>query len=166
MYKSFYQTNTLARLHKQNVLYVAYIGSYDGIDTFKYGKSSDVYQREYQSHRKSFKVFEMYNIYRTNYKDQVEGLLANELRLRNIHRELMIMTACNKLKLQTELFQPNEEYTINHVDTIIKELISEHNKRDREERELELERIKLQRLELEYKIKLLDSKIFCHKNIK
>lgn len=151
---SFYRSHTLAKLHKQNVVYIAYVGMHDGVDTFKYGKSADIYQREYQSHRKNFKVFEMYNIYQTNYKDQVETLFANEMRLRNIHRELIIMTACNKPKLQTELFQPNDTYPIDHIDTIIRELITEMNYND--EKLLELEKIKLRRLEIEYKIKKLD----------
>ena len=151
MYKSFHKTGNLAKLYKQNVIYIAYVGTHNNKDTFKYGKSSDVFKREYSSHRKTFQIFEMYEIYKTNYKDHVEVQLEHELKLRNLHTQLYFG------KLQTELFQVNDTYSIDDIDRITRDIIKEHDAKD--DKIIEYERIKLRQMELEYKMKLLDYKL-------
>jgi hypothetical protein len=137
---SFYNTHTLGKFDNKNVVYLAYVGRYNDLDIFKYGKSSNVYQREMTSHRKHFDTFEMYNIYLTNHKDHVETQLEKELKLRNMHLELVINN-----KKQTELFCTTPAFDIHAVDRIVRDIIQEFALSEAETRALEIEKIRLER---------------------
>ena len=137
---TFYKTNNLSKYDNKNVIYIAYVGQYNNQNVYKYGKSSNMYQREMTSHRKNFEAFQMQNIYLTNHKDYVEVQLEKELKLRHMHVELVI-----KNKKQTELFYTTPSFDIHDVDRLVRDIIHEFSVQDAETRTIELERIKLQR---------------------
>lgn len=149
--RTFYAKNPLFKVDKKNVLYIAYIGKYNDVDTYKYGKSTNVYNREMLSHRQSFPLFEMKHIYPTNLNDQVEVMLGQELKIRNIHKELVI-----KDKKHIELFQTTEEYTLPYILGLTEEIIKYNESQEKEMRELEMERLRVEKLRLRVRIKELD----------
>ena len=137
----------------KNVVYIAYVGKYDAKYTFKYGKSTDVFQREMGSHRKNFERFDMLYIHTTNFKDQVECLLKKELLLRDLHTSLVINE-----KHQKELFQLKRKSDIKYVNDIVCGIIQhveyQHGHvgvKDKEYLllEIELEKLRLQRALIE-----------------
>lgn len=152
--RSFYSKTPLFKVDKKNVLYIAYIGRYNDLDTYKYGKSTNVYNREMLSHRQSFPTFEMKQIYTTNFKDQVEVMLGQELKIRNIHRELLI-----KDKKHIELFQTTDEYTLPYILDMTEEIIRHTECQEREDKKLELERLRVEKLRLRVQMKELDLQI-------
>jgi hypothetical protein len=151
---SFYSKNPLFRVDKKNVLYIAYIGKFNNKDTYKYGKSTNVYNREMLSHRKSFTTFEMMNVFQTNFKDQVETQLEQELKIRNIHRELII-----KDRKYIELFQPSDEYSLLYIMNLTEELIKYNEFQEKDMMKLEMERLRVEKLRLRVHMKELDLKI-------
>ena len=152
--RTFYSKNPLFKVDKKNVLYIAYIGKYNDLDTYKYGKSTNVYNREMLSHRNSFPTFEMKHIYPTNLKDQVEVMLGQELKIRNIHKELVI-----KDRKHIELFQTTEEYTLPYILDLTEEIIKYNECQERDMRQLEMERLRVEKLRLRVHLKELDLKI-------
>lgn len=151
VYRSVYRSKCITSFEGKNVLYIAYVGKHPRpsqqdalVDTFKYGKSSDIYQREYKSHRKAFGTFEMLHIYPSAYSDYVETQFERELRVRNIHTEISINN-----KKRTELFQPTEEYSLAFVATVMRRLIKMSEQRDKDMLELEKLRLLLRIKELE-----------------
>ena len=152
-------SNSLSKIDKKNVIYIAYIGKYNNTDTYKYGKSYDLYQRVCKSHRNTFETFDLKHVYQTNYKDHVETRLEQGLKLINIHEDLVI----NK-KRQTELFQPNDLYTLDYVNDLVLGIIDEIESTDNNRVKLEIEKIKLEKLRLRKEMKEMDYKIHCLKN--
>ena len=154
---NFYRHNYLSKYDKKNVIYLAYVGQVNKRDIYKYGKSSDVFNREYLAHRKTFKTFEMVNIFQTNYKDHVETLLEKELKVRNLHQELII-----NRKRQTELFMTTDIYPLTYVETMLKGIIDDYEmidskitdmRTDMRMVELEMAKIELEKLKVQMKIK-------------
>lgn len=142
----------------KNVIYIAYVGKYNNMDTYKYGKSYDVYTRV-STHKKNFQTFDLRNIYHTNFKDQVETILEQELKLLNIHKSLIINS-----KNQTELFNTTEIYTINFVNKLVKDIISDIECTDSLRAKLMIEQLRYEKLKLRKEIKEMDYKIQCIKN--
>lgn len=142
---SVYRKVSLSKYDCKNVIYLAYIGVHHGIATYKYGKSTNVYNREMTSHRKTFApTFEMKGIYETNYKDQVETLLEKELKIRNLHRAMEFNN-----KRQTELFVTDTDYTFLYVENLVKDIIHDFDVMDDRKLKIELEKLQIERLRLE-----------------
>ena len=152
-------SGSLSRIDKKNVIYIAYIGKYNNADTYKYGKSYDLYQRVHGSHRTAFDVFDIRHVYQTNHKDHVETLLEKNLKFINLHEELFI----NKKK-QTELFQPRGIYTIDYVNDLVLDIIDEVESTDVARVKLEMEKLKLEKMKLRRDMKEIDYKMYCIKN--
>jgi len=149
MCSSFYKTVPVTRFDQKNVIYLAYVGMHNQLDTYKYGKSANVYQREMTAHRKNFgKDFDMRGIYETNYKDQVELLLAKELKVRDLHKSMTI----NDHK-QTELFITTPIYTFEYVESLLKDIIYDFNCMDDKRIALEMEKLKVEKLRLKLELK-------------
>lgn len=121
--KSFYQTHDLYKYHNKNVVYLAYVGKYDNKKLYKYGVSSNIYQREYMQHRKQFEEFEMCWIKQTSNMAQAEDLFEKELKIRNIHETRVI-----KNKKQTELFAPNKIYSYDYLQRLFSRITNHVNK--------------------------------------
>lgn len=146
---SVYRTATVTRFDHKNVIYLAYVGVHDQYETYKYGKSSNVYQREMTAHRKTFgDKFQMRGVYETNYKDQVELLLAKELKVRDLHRKMNVNN-----RNQTELFITTPTYTFEYVESLLKDIIHDFDCMDSKRIALEVEKLKVEKLRLQLELK-------------
>jgi hypothetical protein len=149
-YQPFYKSNFAHRLFDKNVVYIAYIGKIGRKDHFKYGTSTDVYQREYTAHRKTFSKFEMLYIRETNFKDSVEMQLERELKLRRIHAKHEFNG-----KMQTELFFKNKHYDYDFVKAMVDDMIDVAELQYDKHLEIRKEELKLKQLELELKLLMI-----------
>lgn len=152
-YQSFYKSNYAHRLFDRNVVYIAYIGKINRKDHFKYGTSTDVYQREYTAHRKTFPKFEMLYVRETNFKDAIEMQLEKELKLRNIHTKQPFNG-----KMQTELFFKNKYYDFDYVKCMVDDMIDLAEFEQEKYLEIRKEELKLKQLEVNLKLALLNGK--------
>lgn len=129
---SFYLKNDLMKFHRQNVLYVAYIGKYNNQEYYKYGISTNIYQREYEQHRKTFETFEMQFIKKTYNMHQVEDMLEKELKIRNLHATLTFKKrgakATTAPKRQTELFVTNNVYDLKYIRRLINRIVNYYDR--------------------------------------
>ena len=114
----FYDESTFSDYDKQAVLYLGYVGKYKGEYIFKYGLSRDMFRRDYKEHRKTFDRFKVIFIGKCDNCELVESLFGKELKLRYVHRELVI----NK-KSQTELFTITTKYTYKYFIELLQNLI-------------------------------------------
>ncbi len=137
---SFYKKNDLYKYDNKNVVYLAYVGVVNGEDMFKYGKTSQLYEREYKAHRKNFEFFEMQHVKITDNKDIVEDLFEKELQMRNIHRKITI-----KSMKQTELFTVTEEYDFEYIKKMLNRIV-----KNNPSYEVSVLKRKLEKLQSEY----------------
>lgn len=144
--QSFYKTNDAFKYSKQNVVYVAYVGKYNDQDHFKYGISTNIYQREYEQHRKNFEHFEMCLIKKAYNMHQAEDYLEKELKLRDLHRQLII-----KNKKQTELFVTTDEYDYDFIRKLVNRVVRHADKEILEDIRTLKKKIKSLEAELETK---------------
>ena len=154
MYANFYRNAALFKHDYKNVVYIAHVGKYKNQDLFKYGKSTDVYQREYNAHRLNFESFNMLHIANTNYKDIVETTFERELKIRDVHVSLEI-----KNKRQTELFITNDTYSFDYFKCLLSDIIDHFDILDSEMRKLKMEEIKLQQMKIALEMKKLESRL-------
>ena len=118
MRTSFYRTHDITKFENKNVIYIAYIGRFDNKHHYKYGKSFNIFNREYKQHRKTFPVFEMQKIKITDNKDYIETLFEKELKIRNLYTTLKF----NK-KIQKELFYVDDTYSFDYVTRLLDRLV-------------------------------------------
>lgn len=118
---NFYNENALYKYDNKNVIYVAYVGYINNEDTYKFGISSQLYEREYNAHRNNFDIFDMKLVKITDNKDIVEDLFKKELKIRNLHRIHTINT-----KRQTELFVTTPEYSFDKICKLLIRLIKDN----------------------------------------
>lgn len=157
---TFYkQGNLLTHVHNKNVIYIAYVGKYNGKYTFKYGKSTDVFQREMSSHRKNFEIFDMLYVHKTEMKDQVETMFEKELLIRNLHTTMVINN-----KRQIELFQLRKKSDVSKINDVLLKVIAymdatcSTSTQKELEMALKLEEMKLKRATILYKMKMMHLK--------
>lgn len=117
------RTPELYRFHNSNVVYLAYVGRYNNHDTFKYGISSNIYNRVLNQHKKQFQHFELYWVKQTYNMTFAESLFEQELKLKNIHTELVINN-----KKQTELFFETEEYSYEYIKRLYNRIANHADK--------------------------------------
>lgn len=149
LHKNFYKTNDLFKFHRRNVLYVAYVGQYDTHHYYKYGISSNIFQREYEQHRKNFEEFQMCLVKKTHNMHQAEELLEKELKIRKMHTHKSILG-----KRQTELFVLNDDYDYKYVERLINRIVRHVDKEIIDEikglkKELKLKENEIRRLRAE-----------------
>lgn len=139
----FYEKNDITKYDYKNVLYIAYVGKYDNKKIYKYGKSCNIYEREYMKHRKTFEKFKMCYIKISDNKDIIETLFEKELKIRNIHTNLKI----NK-RNQTELFYVNKKYSLKYIINLLNRLAANNETAEikRLKAKLKLANIKLKYL--------------------
>lgn len=111
-----FRNTHLYQVDGRKLVYVSYVGNY-GEPLFKYGMTKDVYQR-FIAHRRTFEVFEPLLIYPTHHCDYVEEMLEKELKFHSLHRNRVF-----RAKKQTELFTTNQEYTLDHVDQWVQDIL-------------------------------------------
>lgn len=137
----FYKANDLYRYDNKNVIYCAYVGTYNNEPLYKYGKSAKLFEREYKAHRNNFDTFQMQFVKITDNKDVVEDMFEKELQIRDIHRSFVINS-----KKQTELFTVNDLYDIDYVHDLLVRII-----RDNPSYEVKLLRQRIRRLQQQLK---------------
>lgn len=146
LHKNFYKTHDLYKFHKQNVLYLAYVGKIDTRHHYKYGISTNVFQREYDQHRKTFEEFQMCLIKKTHNMHQAEEMLEKELKIRNLHTQKTILG-----KKQTELFVVNDDYDYMYIQRLVNRIVRHVDKEITDEvkrlkNEIRMRDIEIQRL--------------------
>jgi len=119
--KNFYDTNSFSIFDNKAILYIAYVGKYKGEHIFKFGLTRDLFQREYDKHRKQFELFKVVFIGECDNCEKIEKKFKKELKMRCISRNLII-----KGKQQTELFTITNKFTHEYFIDIMKNLISTH----------------------------------------
>ena len=115
--KSFYNDNLLADYNSQNVLYIADIGFIENKQTYKYGKSSRIYERDVKEHRKVFSTFNIIHIVKTDNNDVIETMFKHELDVKKLLVSIKIGD-----KKQVELFITTNEHPINTLIDIMNKL--------------------------------------------
>jgi prophage antirepressor-like protein len=123
--KNFYNDNAFHKFDKLPVLYIAFIGRYDGLYLFKYGLSRDFYRREFKEHHKQFSKFEVVFIEECYNCEIVEELFEKDMITRNLHQEIIING-----KNQTELFTVTTKYTYEDVIKDMHQLITDNPSKD------------------------------------
>lgn len=118
---SFYKKNDLYKYNNKNVIYIAYVGEINDEHIYKYGISGKVFEREFNSHRKHFNLFEMKTVKITDNKDIIEDIFEKEMLIRNIHRSIVINS-----KKQTELFTVNKSYSFNYIIKLLNRIINDN----------------------------------------
>ncbi len=119
--KYFYDDNALSDYENKAVMYVAYIGFYNGEHLFKFGLSRDVFSRDFIQHRKSFTKFNIIFIHECDNCEQVEDLFKHQLIAENLHRERTING-----KSQTELFTFSKKKSHDTLVNELKRIIDNH----------------------------------------
>lgn len=114
----FYTDNLICDYDHKNIIYIAYIGQVDGEQIYKFGKTSFLAKRDIEQHRKTFLTFEVVHISECDNKDIVEMKFRQELRVKNILRELTI----NDRK-QTELFTVTSAYSLDSIIKILTQIV-------------------------------------------
>lgn len=116
---NFYNDNLISAYSNKRVIYLAYIGEYNGEYILKFGISNDFPRRELKEHRKTFKIFNVLFIAVVDANIEVEKLLKIEFNAKNIIRNIKINN-----KMQTELIALNNNFNVDNCIDLIKNLIS------------------------------------------
>lgn len=138
---------------QKNVVYIAYVGQYNSKHVFKYGKSTNIYQRE-ATHKKTFEYFDLMYIHETDMKDQVEQIFEKELMSQDLHTSMVI---CDKK--QTELFQLETKEHVEEVNALLTKIVEEADGKRADAQKIQLATLSLRKLEIKYQTKLLEYKI-------
>lgn len=151
--RAFSKANGTHKYDQKNVVYIGYIGVYQNKHVFKYGKSSNIYQRE-ATHKKTFEHFELVYVHVTDMKDQVEQVFEKELMSQDLHTTLVIAE-----KKQTELFHLDSKDEIEKINELLCTIIEDSDRTRSDSLKLQLASISLRKLEIKYQTKLLEYKL-------
>jgi prophage antirepressor-like protein len=119
--KTFWDENSISDFNNKKVVYIAYIGIYNNEHLYKFGKSEQVYTREFDQHQKTFEIFRMKHIELCDNMSFVEKELKKELKSKNLLRNIEI-----KSKNNTELFTVTPQNNIDKIIEILKDLIDKY----------------------------------------
>lgn len=162
-----YKTNLMSDYDNKNVLYVGDIGEHNDEHLYKFGKTSNIYTRDYGQHKKTFEQFHIVHI--VEYDNNVEQIFKRELLSKQLLREITI-----NQKKQTESFTTTIEHNIASIIDLLNGLVDRYPlqaiaNKDREHREILMkneydkdvliEREKTKQKEIELKIKDIELKI-------
>jgi len=139
---NFYDTEDLFEYQNQNVFYLAYIGVHKNEPLFKFGISYDYCRREYKEHKKTFQIFDLIYLRRTDNNRQIEELFKKECQIKELYRKLDING-----KQYTEIFTINEKNSFDRMRIILEKIIEQYPTKEIERRDK-----KIQDLENENKI--------------
>jgi hypothetical protein len=116
--ETFWDENSISYYDNKNVVYIAYIGVYNNEHLYKFGKSEQVYTREFDQHQKTFEIFKMKHIELCDNMSFVEKEFKKELKSKNLLRTFEINS-----KNLTELFTITSLIDINKLIQNLKELV-------------------------------------------
>jgi prophage antirepressor-like protein len=111
--KKLYNKEMILKYHMRPVVYIIYVGKYNGIHLFKYGLTRDIMRRIYREHKKQFDTCKVIYIGDCVNCEAVEQLFEDHMISLKLHREVVIND-----KNQTELFTVTTSHT--HDDAIDK----------------------------------------------
>jgi prophage antirepressor-like protein len=149
---SFYQENDLFQYNDCNVCYIAHIGIHNQEPLFKFGITFDYHRREYQEHRKSFSIFELVYLRRTDNNRIVEDIFKKECLSKDLYRKIEKENEKNI----TELFTINETHSLERMMSIMNKIIEEHPTKEIKERDKIIYDLKNENQLLEMKTQSLE----------
>jgi prophage antirepressor-like protein len=119
-FSNFYISNHIVNYVNKKVIYIGYIGIYNGEHLFKFGISDDLFRRDFNEHKKSFSHFQIVHVEIAENHELIESIFKKQLRSDGMMRSKKINE-----KQQTELFAISYEITHNDRIRQIKEIIKE-----------------------------------------
>ena len=119
--KFFYDSAMISSFDKKAVIYIVYVGMYNGEHIFKYGFSRDIFRREHREHQKNFDEFRIVLICECDNCEEIENLFKMDLMNNYVQRKLTINN-----KVQTELFTVTANLSYEYFLDLVKKLIGEH----------------------------------------
>ncbi len=154
---SVYFNKNVSDYDNKNVFYMAYVGTINGEDIYKYGISSQIYARDYKEHRNIFQIFRLFCIEETDNTAKIEKLFEKEMHVRNLHRNLTMDN-----KKHTELYTTSVEYPLDKIIKLVTDIITNNPlpviKRANDKIKELTNNSDITKLNLEYQIKLEDTK--------
>ena len=127
--KSFYDDNMLSSFENNPVVYLIYIGEYDGKHKIKWGLSTNFVKRDLDQHRKNFKTFNVIGIWKTMAYKTVEDKMKINFLSKGMVTPLKIKTTRKKsnkivINKQTEIITLDEvnnlDYCIKMIENLVK----------------------------------------------
>lgn len=98
-YKSIYATEDIGKYEGKNMIYMAYVGMYNGEHIIKFGISKNVFRRDNTEHKRNFSKFVLLNVFETDNNVVIEKLFKKKLQDSKLSRKIKINN-----KSQIELF--------------------------------------------------------------
>src|SRR5439155_23466440 len=89
-HKPFYSENMLINYSNKNVIYIGYIGIYNNEHIFKFGKTCNIYNREFKKHKYTYNKFDIIFIIECQNNEYVEKRFKEELKVKNIDRKSVV----------------------------------------------------------------------------
>ncbi len=117
----FWNENQINNYNNKNVLYIAFIGIFNNERIYKFGKSEQIYTREFKQHQKFFDIFKMKFVIECNNMSFVEKEFKKFLKSINLLKNIEIKE--NNL---TELFTIKEKQNIDYVIHNLIKLVDEN----------------------------------------
>lgn len=117
-HNSFYENNMLVNYSNKNVIYIGYIGVHNNEHLFKFGKTNNIFERDYRKHKYKYDKFDVIYIIECDNKDYVEKRFKDELLVKNIYRNLNIKGRNDK-----ELFTITNKISIDDIKNMLKLLV-------------------------------------------
>ena len=128
--KSFYDDNSLSDYENTAVVYLAYIGEYNGKYKIKWGNSENFVRRDLKEHRNTFKVFNVMGIWKTLAHLAVERKMKINFESKNMVTPLTLKTkvkGISKKSRKVEIITLNEvnnlDYCLNMIENVVKNTI-------------------------------------------
>ena len=146
----FWNDNNVSNYNNKDVIYIGYIGIINNEIIYKFGKSENVYTREFAQHQKTYETFKMKHIEICDNMSFIEKELKKDLKSKNLLRTIEINS-----KNQTELSTVNDQNNIDKIIKNLKDLIIKYPHMSIKESKDECEKIKnnfeTEKIELENK---------------
>lgn len=95
-----------------------YIGIYNNEHLFKFGKTNNIYERDYGKHKYKYDKFDIIYVVESDNKDYVEKRFKEELVVKNIYRTLQINGRNDK-----ELFTITNNINIDDIKNILNMIV-------------------------------------------
>jgi hypothetical protein len=117
----FWNENEISDYNNKNVLYIAFIGIFNNERIYKFGKSEQIYTREFKQHQKFFNIFKMKHVEECDNMSLIEKEFKKNLKSKNLLRNIEI-----KLNNITELLTISEQHSIDTIINSLKYLVIEY----------------------------------------
>lgn len=156
--KSFYTENMLSDYWNNPVVYLIYIGEYEGKHKIKYGHSTNFVRRDLDEHRKDFKICNVLGIWKTLAYELVEKKIEANFTSRNMISPLTIKNG-KKETTKKEIIVINEINNIDYCIEMIENVVGTTFLPQEEEYKEIIKNLESEKeiMELKYKNKILEN---------